>query len=489
MKRLNIKVLLLCLATFIMATAVAWGVFEAVPHLEDEQANLFQAKVFAIGQVTVAAPPVPGSFFIPFVVNLNGRLFGKYTPGYPLALALGALIGQPWLVNALAAALGVLGAYLLGRDLFDPDTGLLAAALGAISPMFVLLSGTLLAHPTALAALVWFAWAFVRARRPQERHRYTFAMLAGGLMGWAAITRPWTAAAVGAPFILLALYDVVRSLGRALPRYLGMAVVFGLFLAILPLFNYVATGSPTTNTYQLWWPYDTIGFGPQIGRGPDGHTWDKAMLNFRLDFPLLGETLFGWPTVWGAALSWLPIALGLMWPPLSKREWGLAILPAALIAAHWLYWARGESLYGPRYYSEALPFLWIIGARGLIKFGSLTWPRRAIAIALPVLIGYSIFFTILPRFDKGRGFNNMTRHDIDVITAAGIHHAVIFVHADYWTDYGSLAWANPPNPGNGDLIFAQDFGPLVNAEVLKAYPDRKVYYYDRRQPIPLVAGR
>ena len=106
MKRLNIKVLLLCLATFIMATAVAWGVFEAVPHLEDEQANLFQAKVFAIGQVTVAAPPVPGSFFIPFVVNFNGRLFGKYTPGYPLALALGALIGQPWLVNALAAALG-----------------------------------------------------------------------------------------------------------------------------------------------------------------------------------------------------------------------------------------------------------------------------------------------------------------------------------------------------------------------------------------------
>ncbi|HZY45066.1 MAG TPA: glycosyltransferase family 39 protein, partial [Anaerolineae bacterium] len=78
------------------------------------------------------------------------------------------MINQPWLINSLASMLTVLGVYLLGRDLFDQNTGLLAAALGSISPMFVMLSGTLLAHPSAMAALIFFAWMFVRARRSDE---------------------------------------------------------------------------------------------------------------------------------------------------------------------------------------------------------------------------------------------------------------------------------------------------------------------------------
>ncbi len=106
MSHLNDKVLILCVATFILAAAVAWGALGALPHLEDEQANVFQAKVFASGRVTVDEPPVqPTSFFIPFVIHDNGRAFGKYTPGYPLVLSIGALFNQLWLVNALAAAL------------------------------------------------------------------------------------------------------------------------------------------------------------------------------------------------------------------------------------------------------------------------------------------------------------------------------------------------------------------------------------------------
>src|SRR5262245_55239985 len=142
MRRSNAKILILCLAVFALAGVVAWGVFDAMPHLEDEHANLYQADVFAAGRATVGVPHEPDSFFIPFVVNtVQGKRFGKYPPGYPLLLALGAAIGQPWLINALAASLGILAVYLLGRDLFDRDTGLLAAALGAVSPMFVLLAG------------------------------------------------------------------------------------------------------------------------------------------------------------------------------------------------------------------------------------------------------------------------------------------------------------------------------------------------------------
>jgi 4-amino-4-deoxy-L-arabinose transferase-like glycosyltransferase len=487
--RLNRKVLVLCLATFSLATVVSWAVFSAVPHLEDEQANLYQAKVFASGEVSVPQPSItPSAFAIPFLVEKDGRLFGKYTPGYPLLLALGTLIGQAWLINSLAAVLIVLGTYLLGRDLFDQNTGLLAAALGSISPMFVMLSGTLLAHPAAMAALIFFAWLFVRARQTNEPNRLTFAIGAGGSIGLALIIRPWTAIAIGTPFALLALIDLVRSRLKLLPVFSLMAITFALVASIYPLFNWATTGSPTTNTYQLYWPYDSVGFGPQVGRGEGGHTFEKAKLNFNLDWPQFNQVVLGWPVIAGLGLAWLPIILSLIWRPFNVRAWLILIPPALLIAAHLLYWARSGGLYGPRYYSEGLPFLWIAAAYGLIKFGSTKWPRRVVKIVLPFMLLWTIG-ECEARFIQGFNLYNINRQDANVIEAANIHHALVFVSISYWTDYANLSWLNQPILERGDIIFAQDLGELADNFIAQEFPDRKVYYYDRKQDPPLVAGR
>jgi 4-amino-4-deoxy-L-arabinose transferase-like glycosyltransferase len=490
MSRRTVQALILAVAAFLLATAVAWGVFGAMPQLEDEHANYFQARVFASLHVTAPAPRVhPEAFFIPFIINDQGRLFGKYPPGYPLLLTAGVLIGQPWIINALAAAVAVFGVYLLGRDLFNADTGLLAAALGAISPMFVLLNGSLLAHTTTLAELTIFAWAFVRARRSVERHRASLAALAGATIGWALITRPWTAVAIGAPFALLALRDLFDH-PRLHVRIYGLMLIVALAVAsILPIYNTLATGSPVTNTYRLWWPYDSIGFGPGTGRGDDGHTLDKARLNFELDFPDLGVTLFGWPVLAGFALSWLPVLLGIFVAPHDRRDWLLLLLPVLLIIAHLAYWARGDSLYGPRYYAEGLPFLWIVAARGLIKVSAARWPRRLIFVALPLFIVFSAVFVIEPRFIEGFDRYARLRVDVDRIDAAHLQQALVFVRANYWTDYASLAWQNAPGLDASPVLFAYDYGPVINEAIRQAYPGRRVYYYDRTQSVPLVAGR
>ena len=489
LRRFNPKVTILCVAAFVLATAIAWGVFGALPHLEDEQANVFQAKVFAGGRVTVDMPRVqPGAFYIPFIVQYNGRQFGKYPPGYPLVLALGELIGQPWLINSIAAALGVLGVYLLGRDLFDEDTGLLAAALGATSPMFVMLSGSLLAHSTTLVALVFFTWAFVRARRSDEPHPYRFAVLAGVSIGWATITRPFTAIVIGGPFGLIVLFDLIRH-RPLLPMYVRMAIAFALIFSLWPLFNTLATGSPLTNTYALWWPSDVIGFGPQAGFA-GGHTWARALIDLKQDFPEFGETFLGWPSVLGLPLAWLPVALGLVWPKFDKRAWGLVSLVLLLVAAYMAYWARsGGGVYGPRYYSEGMPFLWIVAARGLLKLGATIRPRRLIKAALPVLLLWSVVMATYPRMLGGFQLFNITRRDAGLIVGANIHHALVFVRSPHWTAYASLGWLNQPNLSDGDIIFAQDLGSLANQYLKQAYPDRQVYYYDRESSIPLVAAR
>ncbi|MFL5806855.1 MAG: glycosyltransferase family 39 protein, partial [Roseiflexaceae bacterium] len=498
-------IVILCIATFALATVIAWAVFDAMPHLEDEHANLFQADVFAAGRVTVEVPRDVDSFFVPFVINTaEGKRFGKYPPGYPLLLALGAAVGRPWLINALAAALGVLGTYLLGRDLFDRDAGLLGAALVAISPMYLLLAGTLLAHSTSVATLMFFAWAFVRARRPAEPHGMRFGVAAGLLLGWAAIIRPWTALAVALPFMLLGLWDVLRSRGRALPLYIIMACAAALVCLIQLWFNLAATGSATTNTYRMWWNYDTVGFGPGHGRSEVGHTLSDGFRNLKLDLAEFPAALFGWPEPRGFVLAGIPIALGLLWPALQRngaaqprapaasfvsgiyKEWALLLPAVALVVAQMAYWARGSSLYGPRYYAEAIPFLAIIAARGLIKFAAGPWRRRAIKLALPALVAWSVVFTIESRTLKGRSLFDIDRHDINTIAAAAPRNALVFVAGDYWTSYANLSWLNAPTL-DSTIIFAKDRGPNLNDQVIRDYPGRTVYYY-KRDRNPALSG-
>jgi 4-amino-4-deoxy-L-arabinose transferase-like glycosyltransferase len=492
MPRLNWKLMALCAAAFILSAAVAWGVYGSLPHIEDEYANVFQAKVFASGNLAVRAPIVqPNSFYIPFILNQHGWLFGKYPPGYSLLLTPAAWIDQWWLINALAASIMVLGVYLLGRDLFDANTGLLAAALGLLAPMFILLSGALVSHLVTMALLTIFAWGFVRSRRSDLDHPIGFALLAGAMIGLAFITRPWTTFAIGLPFAVQALIDLARR-WRVVWRFYGiMLIAFGAIAVLLPLYNAALTGSPFTNTYELWWSMDRLGFGPGIGTAPGGHSLYTAIINFGLDFPIFGRMLSGWPDVIGVSLVWLPLIAGLILPPLTKRDWALMLPPIMLVGAHFLYWARGSSFYGPRYYAEAMPFLWLVIARGLIKICAIKnpWPRRVVYVALPLLIAWNIVYVVEPRFITGFAQYRSARRAINTIAQTEVHHALIFVQAQQWQDYAALGWLNAPNLAEGDLIFAYDFGPLGNARIIQTFPDRAVYYFDRSQPYPLVAAR
>jgi hypothetical protein len=93
--------LIISLFGVLAAFLVAVRVFEAVPHVEDEMAYVWQAKVFAHGQLTAPTPPNPKSMQVPFVVDANGRRFAKYPPGWPMLLAFGLLLGIRTWVNPL----------------------------------------------------------------------------------------------------------------------------------------------------------------------------------------------------------------------------------------------------------------------------------------------------------------------------------------------------------------------------------------------------
>lgn len=501
LRRRSFQAALICLAAFLVSAAVAHGVFEALPHLEDEQANLFQAKVFARGELAAPAPPDKDSFFIPFTIVREGIWFGKYTPGFPLILALGVLAGAPWIVNALASALVLAFTYLIGRDLFGEDAGVLGAALGAVSPAFVILSGSLLPHPAAAALLACFAWALLRARRPGARRAALYSLLAGSALGMAVLCRPWTALAAASPFIGLAAVDAARAVvgmigwfwkkakGRTTARpyiihylraYMPLALSCLAVAALLPLFNWAVTGSPTTNTYTLWWPYDTVGFGSGTGRG-EGHTVMLALANARLDLSAFQTALLGWPAPFGIPLVLLPLLAGLLIRPRSRDDLLILLPPLALIVFHLAYWARAGSFYGGRYYSEAMPFLWLLAARGLLKVFANRWGRLAVRVALPVFLAFGIAFLIQPRFVEGRGLYGITAEGPRLIADAGLSDALVFVRARKWTEYANFSCLNSPFL-DGGVVFVRDLGEGRNAAVMARFPGRKVYSYNALWP-------
>ncbi len=330
------RVIVVALAFFSFALSVilSWTVFERLPHLEDELAYLFEARVIAGGNFVIPSPEPSAAYWQPFVVDEGGLRFGKYTPGYPLQLAAGVLAGAPWIVNAFFAALSVALVYRLGREIFkNEDVGLIAAALVAFSPMAILLNASLMGHSAALFWVGLFIYAYWRldlgfGRLTQEtstphplsvngegqvngvnrgevslklslRPALLWGALAGLALGMVFITRPATALAVAVPIIawsgirLLRALIVQRNVLIRLFAPLAVLSVVALLLAlIVPLYNHQATGSPQTNLYTFVWSYDRVGFGEGYGR--NGHTLEKGVRHMRFDLSLTGADLFGW---------------------------------------------------------------------------------------------------------------------------------------------------------------------------------------------------
>ncbi|MGB1285437.1 MAG: glycosyltransferase family 39 protein, partial [Aggregatilineales bacterium] len=287
-------IVLLMLFTFGITALVSERVFERLPHLEDEVAYLYQARVFADGDTTVDTPQPPRAYWQPFVVDSRetGQRFGKYTPGWSVMLAPGVMMGQPWLINALFAVLTVALIFRLGSEIYNPDVGLVAAILLAFSPMALLLNASLMGHTAALFYTTMFVFAYWRLQ--QGKHALQWGLLAGLMLGMLVISRPLSGIAVALPFIAWSVLRLLRafliepdfsqrlqSTLKTLTPLVALGIVTLLITTAIPLFNNAATGDPGQNLYELVWEYDQIGFGECCGR--NGHRLEKAYIHGRYD--------------------------------------------------------------------------------------------------------------------------------------------------------------------------------------------------------------
>jgi len=466
-------ILFVCAVAFVVTALVAYFVFERLPHLEDEVAYLFQARTVAAGRLTVPSPAQPDSFWTPFVLDHGGQRFGKYPPAWPGVLALGVLGGVPWLVNPLLASLCLYLVYQLGKCLYDERTGLLAAVLGLVSPLFLVLSGSYLSHMSTLLWLLlfslWFVWT-ARGRSPW------FALGAGLALGLAFLTRSLTAVAYATPFAIYGLVQVVRRRQPHWLHYLLVALAGGAVALLLPIYQWVVTGDPWLNPYVLWWPYDRLGFGPGIGAMPDGHSPFYAWVNLKQDLARAATDVLGWP-----ALSWLPLLMGLALRPRRSKDWALLAPFACLVIAYLFYWIGSPArLWGPRYYFEGFAGLWLLSAVGLLKvwdwaLDKRRWIRPALVAALVLMVVASLTINLPDRLGQAHGFYGITRAQLEPIEDADLHNVLVIVYAERWLEYGAMLAAMSPMLDD-DVVYARGDGPEADAAVIAGFPGRAVYY-------------
>jgi len=496
-RRWHRGVLVLAGVAAVLAWVVSTTVFPYHSLNHDEGVYLQQAALLLDGQVFLR-PPLEDAFRPWFFVDAGDRLYAKYAPVAAVFFALGELVGAYRLaLPGIAAGVVALTA-LVGREVFEWRVGLLAGAFVLASPLFVVQSGVFLPYaPTTLLNLA-FAYAYLRADRTGSRR---WAAVAGGAVGLAFFSRPYTAVLFAAPFVTHALWTLRTNWRAALPRQSVTAALGLLGVGVALAYNALVTGRPFVFPYQAFAPLDGLGFGQRRLLGHDiVYTPELAV---RVNRIVLDLFFTEW--VAGGVFGSLLAAAGVVWA--FRRKWSaraaaVAGVFATVAVGNVYFWGTfnilgdvstpGDglvSVLGPYYHFDLLIPTAVFAAFASVHGVVLLWtvareradPRAArAAVALVVVVSL-----------VGGG----------VVTAGNAADPVetnMDVTETYETAYAPFAdgapaesvvllpdpygdWLNHPfqvlrnDPGfDGRAVYALDDRPFAVAD---AFPNRTLYRY------------
>lgn len=487
----------ICVVVFFGVLSISHSVFDEMPHLEDEFAYVWQAEVAARGEIFRPTPPCPRCFLVPFVIDHNGVRFGKYPLPWPVMLSFGVRYGIRSYINPMLAAFSVWLLYRLLAKVRNPRTGVIGVMLISVSPFFLILSSTLLSHTFSLLLALVFMISWMDIHKTDSSIPISIRILTCGLsMGLLVLSRPLTALGVMLPFAIEAILILAGKDNNRKRSLLLAAGVISLFIPLYFLWQFVLTGDPLRNPYTFVWPYDTIGFGPGVGRQPGGYQPPIAIKNARASLYVGMFDLFGW-----FKFSWLFLPAGFLVLIKNRRAWVVFTTLLTIVAAYGLYWI-GSDLLGPRYYFEALPacvlltaaaFDFLLGKlspeKGVVFWRMFsTWRFVIISMLIAFLIITPLIFYLparLPRFHNLYGASADRLLPFKDANKPGIAPALIIVHiTQSWTDYSSLTELSNPY-FDTPLVFSLSKGKEMDAVAASMFPGRYVWHYYPDEPFML----
>lgn len=493
----------LSLTTFAIALTLELRYLQAIPHIPDAVAYIFQAKIMASGHLAVPPPGVEKSFafFYPPMMWADGDRWASVFPlGHSLILVPAVWLHALWLMPPLLGAANVALVFVVGRGAYGARTGLVAAMLYAFSPFALMNAADFMSHTTAAFYLLG---AIALYFLPQRRLALT-AIAAGIAYGLLFNTRPMTSVAMAPAFgLAMAMHarsaawriDVVRA--RRIGWFaLGAALMFGVYL----FYNYSTTGDALSSGYAA---SNQASFGFD-----ETFTIRQGLANLQMLTAVHVVIVNGWPAWAGVMFAIAPFALGTR----NHRDWLMLLAIVSVVAGYVLYPGTGIA-YGPRFWFETTPLLMLLMARGAALLGEradgaaarlltmmqLTPGQRWVSALLVhamlvVLVALSVHGWLLGRDARWqsdgtpataqdlRGFNAVDDLLIERIRDDRLQNALILVEpCPSWQCYGVVFWLNDPHL-DGRVVIAQRIEAEL-PDLLRLYPDRRVYSADRSRRV------
>lgn len=454
--------------------------YERHPHIPDEVVYLIHARYFAQGKLALPAPPVPEAFEVD-LMDLDGdRWFSPVPPGWPALLAIGVLLGVPWLVNPVLAGVNTLAAWFLVRELYDPRVARLAALLLAVSPWHVFMGMNFMTHTAALTCGLMVAIGLLLVR---ERKVVLGGFLGGIGTGLAVLIRPLEGFTVGLLAGAWILAGLVRRWfpARALGAYAAAAMVMG---SIALTYNRTLTGNALkfpimVYTDKRYGPNsNALGFGPDRGLGwpidPNpGHSPFDALINSNLNLFSINIELFGWSTG-----SLLLIAFFLFAGRFRAADWLMLAVCVAIFTAHFFYYFSGGPDFGARYWFLMLVPCIVFAVRGLEslcnRLGSALETRALAALGALAVMAVANYFP-WRAVDKYHHYEYMRPDVRELSRKHNFGRSLVLVRGQGHPDYASAAAYNPLDWHAAAPIYAWDRSADVRRQVVAAYADRPVW--------------
>ncbi len=484
---------------FVYVVWIALVQYRALPHIYDASAYLFGAKIYATGHVSAPVPVAVDRFPGPFMVQQHGRWFPQYPPGTGLMLALGYVVGAPWLIEPILGTLALLAIGLMAGRLYDRRVATLTIVLGALSPFYSYLAASYLSHAVALFFLSWGFWALVRFA---QRGPTWYLPLSAALFGMATLTRDLIALLFAAVVITGVLILSWRELRRDWPRWVlpgaAFIAVACCFVVLHLLFDLSLTGNALVTPRTLFSAGDRWGYGPGIGFYGQ-HTLAAGFVNVDELLTSLAIDLYGWPFYLTLCLLAMPF---LVWR-WRAPDWLMLAGAVVVIGSYVGYFYHGIYL-GPRYLSEALPFILVLTARGIVALNEAgsavsraitSWlaatrghtrpaaPRVSkllVSVGTCALIAALVACNLLyytPRqsvlYRNFSGLPAGRRIDTAALGHAPLHHAIV-VTGDYML-YGYTLFALNDPLLRGDVLYAYAQTANDYQELRADFPGRAIY--------------
>lgn len=458
--------------TALICSVISLSLFRGVPGSYDGCLYMFQARLFSHGMLFAPMPPEPQSFENILAI-LSDKWYTQFPPGYPALLAVGVLLGIPWLVNPLLGALTIMGIYLIAAQLYNAKIAKLSALLASASSFFLFMSSEFLSHTSTLffitLAFLCFVW-MVKKRCP-----LLASICCGTALGIALLCRPYTTAWVCVPLGIAAI-RMRRDLAfrHILIGAIPLVAAVVTFLA----YNFATTGHPLLFGYIALHGAEHL---PGFHQDPwmeQPHTIAQGIKYLLGNLNGLNYHLFEWP---------MPsLFFGALYLAFGKKEtwdWILVGWIGSLLVGHIFYFFN-EFHFGPRFVYETLPACVILTSKGIttstqllaasLKQHSYVQARNILCLLLIGLFLFAFLFNIPATAKTYRDYGeDVTIHKY--LEKNKVKKALVFVKdtRTYEVHYPFNApFANPH-------IYAK-YRKTENRNLAEEFPDYRYFIADQK---------